>query len=643
MRLEAEVSIYKRNATADGISDAKDSARGVDIYQSSNSFLNYTPSSNTQVYLPTSITLTPTFTGGLTFGAWRYRLGNAAATADWTNAVGANGVTISSTNVLTIVPSSTLFTDSCSEIVFQCVDSTGAFAKTAIVSKQVDARSSYSTTSAAITNINDTISLIASADELSDYSTTNTLASKQAGLILSSDGLLYNAVQSYSILNDKAVALYNSTTNYSTGDYVISGCKFYRSKINSNVGNPPPNAACWDDVSGDFSYENIKTASNQISSTALGTTAIVSGEGLAEPWTVSTQYSVGDLVWSGGKLYKCITAHTSGSTFATNADKWKMSVNGSVVDMFADGISLTVQGSNGSSSLNLASGALNLQTSDIANIIANKTLNLESGVINITGSSAVNIGTSSSGVVTVNSPNFTLTQDGTITAKAGNIGDFEIGEHNLYASFLSADEESQTETYKYIELNTKNASIILRHTGDDTSWNGMTLTPTGINLHGADIEFSSMGITVLQKFRGYDSSISSLDTSMSTANTNITNIKNRVTTLENKTRKSESYNTAKITNELIVYTHYIGVLCYSHIVGKSPVHAAGAASGYSAATGITCVVPTKFVATDENGKRIEFNLSYSGNLSIVKFIDAVTTSATLDTYIVWIASSYPPF
>lgn len=640
MRLEAEVSIYKRNATADGINDAKDSARGVDIYQSSNSFLNYTPSSSTQVYLPTSITLTPTFTGGLTFGAWRYRLGNAAATADWVNAVGANGVTISSTNVLTIVPSSTLFTDSCSEIVFQCVDSTGAFAKTAIVSKQVDARSSYSTTSAAITNINNTISLIASADELSDYSTTNTLASKQAGLILSNDGLLYNAVQSYSILNDKAVSLYNSTTNYNTGDYVISGGKFYRSKINSNVGNPPPNAACWDDVSSDFSYENIKTASNQISSTALGTTAIVSGEGLAEPWTASTQYSVGDLVWSGGKLYKCITAHTSGSTFATNADKWKMSVNGSVVDMFAEGISLTVQGSDGSSSLNLASGALNLQTSDIANIIANKTLNLQSGTINITGSSAVNIGTSSSGAVTVNSPNFTLEQDGRITASSGKIGDFDIVEHGLYASVLSRDETEQVDDYYYIQFNTAKAKITLRHNiNEELLSEEITLDPRhGIKINGThSIDFGSTGKYIDAIW------ISDLEDDISTINGNITTINSDITTLKKKTNKSTSYNTANITNDLVVYTHSIGLLCYSHIIGKSPVHAAGTPSGYSAATGIQCAVPTKFIALDENGKRIRFNLSAAGNISIDKFIDAVTTSATLNTYIVWIASSYPPF
>ena len=33
------------------------------------------------------------------------------------------------------------------------------------------------------------------------------------------------------------------------------------------------------------------------------------------PWTASTAYAVGDLVYNGGETYKCITAHTSTSSF----------------------------------------------------------------------------------------------------------------------------------------------------------------------------------------------------------------------------------------------------------------------------------------------------------------------------------------
>lgn len=643
MRLETEVSIFKRNAIADGIGDAKESARSVDIYQSASSFLNYTPSSNTQVYLPTSITLTPIFTGGLSFGVWEYRLGNLSALADWNSAIGANGVTIdNSSHVLEIVPSSTLFTDSCSEIVFRCIDSTGAFAKTVIVSKQIDARSSYATVNSAITNIDNKISLIASADELSDYTTTETLASRQTSLGISADGLLYNAVQSYSILNDKPVSLYNSTTVYSSGDYVISGGKFYRSKINNNVGNMPPNASCWDDVSSTFTYENMKTASNQITSTALGTTAIVSGDGLAEQWAANTQYSVGDLVWYSGRLYKCITSHTSGSTFAADEAKWKTSVNGSIVDMLADGISLTVQGSNGSSSIDLASGTLNLQTSDIANIIANNTLTLSSGTINILGSSAINLGTSSNGVVTINSPNFSLNENGVIEATGGKIGDFSINYGNdtgLYAELsepvYDPDEivPQDTSIYKrYFRLSTSGNSIkmvdVHREDMMDDYESGVMITPSGIYLN-----YTNIYKNVYDETLGTHVYKDVLDV----INTDIDELKA-------KTQKSTSYVTTNMTNsDIKVYTHAVGQICFSHISGSSPVHAAGTVSSYTAATGISCATPTAFTAFDDNGKRIKFNLSSAGNISIAKFIDAVSTSATINTSVVWVATSYPPF
>lgn len=646
MRLETEVSIFKRNAIADGIGDAKESARSVDIYQSASSFLNYTPSSNTQVYLPTSITLTPIFTGGLSFGVWEYRLGNLSALADWNSAIGANGVTINnSSHVLEIVPSSTLFTDSCSEIVFRCIDSTGAFAKTVIVSKQIDARSSYATVNSAITNIDNKISLIASADELSDYTTTETLASKQTSLGISADGLLYNAVQSYSILNDKPVSLYNSTTVYSSGDYVILGGKFYRSKINNNVGNMPPNASCWDDVSSTFTYENMKTASNQITSTALGTTAIVSGDGLAEQWADNTQYSVGDLVWNSGTLYKCKTAHTSGSTFS--ATNWTKSVNGSIVDMFAGGISLAVQSGNGSSSIDLASGVLKLQTSDIATIMANNTLNLSSGVINITGTSGINLGTSSNGVVTINSPNFTLNTNGIIESTGGKIGNFLINYNNDYGLYSELNSDSpqwgdedigiidESVVGKYFKVSAKYNYISMwtEHQEAPFYWQtGIRITPDDIYMiNGTDIVASSQGDGTspydgIQLFRDVSALLGDVDT------------------LKAKTRKSTSYVTTDMTNsDIKVYTHAVGQICFSHVTGSSPVHAAGAVSSYTAATGISCATPTAFTTFDDNGKRIKFNLSSAGNISIAKFIDAVSTSATINTSVVWVATSYPPF
>lgn len=645
MRLETEVSIFKKNSIKDNIEAAKSSARGVDVYQSASAFLNYTPNLSTQTFLPESITLTPTFTGGLTFGAWNYRLGNASALSNWISAVGANGVTISALHVLTIVPSSTLFTDSCSEIVFQCVDSTGAFAKTIVVSKQIDARSSYAVTNASIADTNDKIALIASSDELSNYTTTNTLASKQSSLNLTADGLLYNAVQSYSVVNNVTIDLYGSSKSYKTGDVVISGGKFYSSKSNNNVGHQPPNTTYWNDVSSSYTYDNIKSASNYISSTALGTTAIVCGDGVASEWATNKQYSMGDLVWHADnnikKLYKCITSHTS-TTFSADAAKWKTSVSGSVVDMFADGISLSVQSGSGSSSIDLASGILTLQTSDIANIIANNTLTLSSGTINIMGSGAINLGTSSNGVVTINSPNFSLNENGVIEATGGQIGDFSInynGDTGLYA-------ELSEPVYDPSEIVPQDSSIVKRYFRLSTSGNsikmidvhrepnvsdwgsGVMIMPSGIYLDYTDIYKSEYDSTL--GARVYKNILSGINSD--------------IDELKAKTRKSTSYVTSQITSNLKVYTHSVGLICFSHISGKSPTHAAGAvSSGYTAATGINCAIPTGLTTFDANGKRILFEIDSSGNISITKFIDAVSTSADIDVTLVWVASSYPPF
>ena len=659
MRLQTEVSIYKKNAIGDSINDAKSSARGVDIYQSASSFLNYTPSSSTQVFLPESITLTPVFTGGLVFGGWYYRLGNASALSSWNSAVGANGITISALNVLTIVPSSTLFSDSCSEIVFQCVDSTGAFAKTVIVSKQIDARSSYSTTSSALTTINNKISLIASTDELAEYSTTDTLASRQNELSLNTDGLLFNAVQSYSVLNNVSVDLYNPLTNYSANSVVISGGKFYSSKSNNNIGNPPPNTTYWNDVSSNYSYENIKTAFNYISSTALGTTAIVCGDGVASEWATSTQYEVGDLVWytanNQKRLYKCITAHTS-TTFSADAAKWKSSVNGSVVDMFADGISLAVQNGSGSSSIDLAGGVLKLQASDFATIMTNNTLNLSSGIINISGSSEVNIGTSASGAITINSPNFSLNSNGYITASGGTIGNFLINNSNdkgLYSELnygydgwedVTSEDISVNGMYMSISAKYNKIEMIAHHYEEMVDeWDtGVRMTPDGLTLFGTEIQVVGIvgslgGSSVHIKRDGI--SIKGCDIDVYDVNNNL---QYNLSTIAKKTSKSSSYVTSQIVSGLTVYTHAVGVICFSHITGNSPTHAAGSvSSGYTASTGIACAIPTGMTVFDENGKRIKFNINSSGDISITNFIDAVTSSARIDETLIWVASSFP--
>ena len=270
--------------------------------------------------------------------------------------------------------------------------------------------------------------------------------------------------------------------------------------------------------------------------------------------------------------------------------------------MFADGISLAVQGGNGSSSIDLASGVLKLQASDFATIMTNNTLNLSSGTINISGSSAINIGTSASGAITIDSPNFSLTQNGNITAASGTIGDFSIGTHSLYASYFSANEEYR----EWIELNTSNTYIELQTTEVESMiYSKVRISPNEIYLYGADITLGGSGKTVWNWLIDLD---------------------NDVTALQRKTSKTTNYVTSQIVSGLNVYTHAVGIICFSHISGNSPTHAAGTvSSGYTAATGIGCAIPTGMTVFDENGKRIKFAIDSSGDISITKFIDAICT------------------
>lgn len=260
---------------------------------------------------------------------------------------------------------------------------------------------------------NEKLGLIVTADELKDITATGqTLSSKINELSLSADGLLYSASQSLAAMDNVRFQLYSDDVTYSLGDIVIYRGKYYRC-TSSSIGHPPTDTEHWMDVSDKYNVEKITTAANTISADALGTLAIVS-DAPAEKWKNNKYYAVGDLVWYNNSLYRCLYSHLSSDSVAPPLDenKWGKAVNGSIIEMLSDGITLKVQGTSGDeSSLNMGAGVLTLQSSDIASIIAKKELVLSGG--------SVKIGTSTTGVLEINSPNFSLTADGTVTANNG--------------------------------------------------------------------------------------------------------------------------------------------------------------------------------------------------------------------------------
>ena len=264
---------------------------------------------------------------------------------------GTHGITVSANNELVIANSSDLFTDTCSAIIFKCVSDNESYYSLKTVAREDDPTRVYNTVKTRIDQTDTNLSLIASSTELAEYSTSSTLNTKLSNVSLSSDEILMVVSQS---VNNTTGADGIKGVYSETTTYAKNNIVVLDGKFykakSASTGKTPPNTTYWTDVSSNFSESVIKSAFSQI---------------------VALQ----------------------------------------------DSITLTVSGTSGSSStLNLGNGTLSMSVTDVATILANKELNLlsDTGVINITGGGGVNIGTSSVGAITINSPHFVLNKDGSL-------------------------------------------------------------------------------------------------------------------------------------------------------------------------------------------------------------------------------------
>lgn len=344
--------------------DIDESINSVTIESTSDNFINYT-FDGSKIYYPSTITLTPFINGNIEFSKWQYKLINGDT---WIDVVsGSNGLTVESDNTLTISNSCSLFTDTCSAIVFKCLSDDNTFYSSKTIVREDDPTRVYNTVKTRIDQTDDNLSLIASATELAEYSTSSTLNSRLANVSVSSDEILMVVSQSVNNLStaNGIKGVYDEAVSYAKNNIVVLNGKFYKAK-KASTGKTPPNTTYWTDVTSQYSETTLKTAFSKI---------------------VALQ----------------------------------------------DSITLQVSGSNGNSAINLTDGTLSLTVTDVANILANKELNLtsENGVINITGGGGVNIGTSSNGAITINSPNFTLSKNGDIESNSGVIGGWHITSQDL--------------------------------------------------------------------------------------------------------------------------------------------------------------------------------------------------------------------
>lgn len=139
----------------------------VKLSVSDSAFVSYDfdPKKNTGTYTPTSITITPTFSGGVKFGSWRYSTDGAT----FQNiASGQHGFTINGGAVI-LAATSDLYATTNSAVIVACVGDDPTYFDTVTIMRYVDPTFVFRQTSTAIKQTNDKISLIATDEQLERY------------------------------------------------------------------------------------------------------------------------------------------------------------------------------------------------------------------------------------------------------------------------------------------------------------------------------------------------------------------------------------------------------------------------------------------------------------------------------------------
>lgn len=139
----------------------------VKLSVSDSAFVSYDfdPQKNTGTYTPTSITITPTFSGGVKFGSWRYSTDGAT----FQNIVsGQHGFTINGGTVI-LAATSDLYATTNSAVIVACVGDDPTYFDTVTIMRYVDPTFVFRQTSTAIKQTNDKISLIATDEQLERY------------------------------------------------------------------------------------------------------------------------------------------------------------------------------------------------------------------------------------------------------------------------------------------------------------------------------------------------------------------------------------------------------------------------------------------------------------------------------------------
>jgi len=146
---------------------------------------DYDVVSGAATYAPEQIDIVAKAEGDLTVDKWEYSYDGAT----WYEVInGEDGIAIND-NVLSIVPSSPLFSDTQSTVTFKCTGSDGEHYDTVMITRHVDPLYIYRTTNANIEQTNSKIRLIASDEQLNQFTVGKTMMSKVAEIEQTAAGI----------------------------------------------------------------------------------------------------------------------------------------------------------------------------------------------------------------------------------------------------------------------------------------------------------------------------------------------------------------------------------------------------------------------------------------------------------------------
>lgn len=172
-----------------------DNGKVVKLTASAQEFVSYDYNFDTHsgTFLPSTIEITATFQGDITYGKWQY----SSNGTDWSDVTDyTDGVTATS-NKLTIQSSSTLFGESNTYINFRCVADDPQYADTISIGRIVDPVVIYEKASTQIEQTNSKIAMIATNEQLSQWTTTRTMATKMAEIDVKADGIMQTVQADY--------------------------------------------------------------------------------------------------------------------------------------------------------------------------------------------------------------------------------------------------------------------------------------------------------------------------------------------------------------------------------------------------------------------------------------------------------------